>query len=328
MSEGADIDVHQLRMFLAVAEELHFGRAAERLHIAQPPLSRAVKQLEREVGATLFRRTTRSVALTSAGQALVLPAREVLASLARAEDAVEAAVTGRAGVVRVDFAGVSTHAVVARLARAVRAEAPGIRLELSSQKFARPAMRRLLDGDSDLVLGRWDVVPPDVCADVVVRDDLVVAVPDTHALAGRARASMAELAGQGFVSLPPHEGAVLLDRLRQLTRAHGFVADVVQEAPDTQTALALVGAEVGCHLTFTSVAVNASHPHVAFVALDGVSDDAEGTVQDVHLRAARRRGDDNPALRVVVDQLLQLPPSAGGPPHGSTVPSASETAVG
>jgi DNA-binding transcriptional LysR family regulator len=293
------MDVHQVRAFLAVAEELHFGRAAQRLHTAQPPLSRTIKQLERELGTTLFDRTTRSVTLTGSGQALLAPARDVLASVANAVDTVHAAATGQVGVVRVDFAGVSTHRIVAQLARAVRAQRPGIRLELSSQKFAQPAMRRLLAGESDLALGRWDLVPPEVSAEVVVEDVLVVAVPDTHPLAGRPRISMAELAGEGFVSLPPYDGAVLPDRLSRLARRHGFVVDVVQQAPDTETALALVSAEVGCHLTLGSVAANSSDPHVVFLQLDEVT-------EDVDLRAAWRSGDDGPALRAVVDQLLQL----------------------
>lgn len=306
------MDVHQVRAFLAVAEELHFGRAAERLHTAQPPLSRTIKQLERELGTTLFDRTTRSVTLTASGQALLAPAREVLASVASAVETVHAAATGQIGVVRVDFAGVSTHRIVAQLARAVRAHRPGIRLELSSQKFAQPAMRRLLDGKSDLALGRWDLVPPEVSAEVVVEDELVVAVPGTHRLAGRTCTSMAEFAGEGFVSLPPHDGAVLPDRLRRLARRHGFVAEVVQEAPDTQTALALVSAEVGCHLTLGSVAANSSDPHVVFLKLDEVT-------EDVDLRAAWRSSDDAPALRAVVDQLLR---SAPGADAGSSARSA------
>lgn len=293
------MDVHQVRAFLAVAEELHFGRAAQRLHTAQPPLSRTIKQLERELGTALFDRTTRSVTLTASGQALLAPARDLLASVANAVETVHAAATGQVGVVRVDFAGVSTHRIVAQLARAVRAQRPGIRLELSSQRFAQPAMRRLLARESDLALGRWDLVPSEVSAEVVVEDMLVVAVPDTHPLAGRPRISMAELAGEGFVSLPPYEGAVLPDRLSRLARRHGFVAEVVQQAPDTETALALVSAEVGCHLTLGSVAANCSDPHVVFLQLEEVT-------EDVDLRAAWRSGDTGPALRAVVDQLLQL----------------------
>ena len=301
------MDVEQLRSFLAVADELHFGRAAERLHVAQPPLSRTIKQLERELGTRLFDRNTRSVRLTSSGQALMDPAKEVLDALRRAETAVRSADHGEVGTVRIAFAGVSTHRLVARLARVVRSQRPGIQLELSSQNFAQPAMKRLLAGETDLALGRWDVVPAEIAAQVVMPDSLVLAVPDTHALAGARRLSIGQLVSEGFVSLPPHEGSVLPDRLRRLAHANGFVADVVQVAPDTQTALALVSAEVGCHLTLASVAENVTDPHVVFIPLN------ESTPSlDVHLRAAWRRDDQNPALRAVLDELLTLNDGAAG----------------
>ena len=301
------MDVEQLRSFLAVADELHFGRAAERLHVAQPPLSRTIKQLERELGTRLFDRNTRSVRLTSSGQALMDPAQEVLDALRRAETAVRSADHGEVGTVRIAFAGVSTHRLVARLARVVRSQRPGIQLELSSQNFAQPAMKRLLAGETDLALGRWDVVPAEIAAQVVMPDSLVLAVPDTHPLAGARRLSIGQLASEGFVSLPPHEGSVLPDRLRRLAHANGFVADVVQVAPDTQTALALVSAEVGCHLTLASVAENVTDPHVVFIPLN------ESTPSlDVHLRAAWRRDDQNPALRAVLDELLTLNDGAAG----------------
>ena len=301
------MDVEQLRSFLAVADELHFGRAAERLHVAQPPLSRTIKRLERELGTRLFDRNTRSVRLTSSGQALMDPAQEVLDALRRAETAVRSADHGEVGTVRIAFAGVSTHRLVARLARVVRSQRPGIQLELSSQNFAQPAMKRLLASETDLALGRWDVVPADVSAQVVMPDSLVLAVPDTHPLAGARRLSIGQLVSEGFVSLPPHEGSVLPDRLRRLAHANGFVADVVPVAPDTQTALALVSAEVGCHLTLASVAENVTDSHVVFIPLN------ESTPSlDVHLRAAWRRDDQNPALRAVLDELLTLNDGAAG----------------
>lgn len=301
------MDIEQLRSFLAVADELHFGRAAERLHVAQPPLSRTIKRLERELGTRLFDRNTRSVRLTSSGQALMDPAKEVLDALRRAETAVRSADHGEVGTVRIAFAGVSTHRLVARLARVVRSQRPGIQLELSSQNFAQPAMKRLLAGETDLALGRWDVVPAEISAQVVMPDSLVLAVPDTHLLAGARRLSIGQLVSEGFVSLPPHEGSVLPDRLRRLAHANGFVAEVVQVAPDTQTALALVSAEVGCHLTLASVAENVTDPHVVFIPLN------ESTPSlDVHLRAAWRRDDQNPALRAVLDELLTLNDGAAG----------------
>lgn len=293
------MDVGQLKAFLAVAQELHFGRAAEQLHMAQPPLSRIIKQLESELGTRLLDRNTRSVKLTSTGQALIGPATEVLDALRRAEEAVRSADNGEAGLVRIAFAGVSTHQLVARLARQVKSNRPRIQLELSSQNFAQPAMKKLVQGETDIALGRWDVIPAEVSSRVVMRDSLVIAMPDTHALAGARRLAMRRLAGEAFISLTPFEGAVLPDRLRRLAHANDFVADVVQLAPDTQTALALVSAEVGCHLTLASVAQNATDPHVVFIPL-------EDSTADVDLRAAWRRDDTSPALKAVVDEVVSL----------------------
>lgn len=293
------MDVEQLRAFLAVAEELHFGRAAARLHVAQPPLSRTIKQLEKRLGVKLFDRNTRSVALTASGQALIEPARTVLEALRNAESAVTSADGGETGLVKIAFAGVSTHRMVARLARIVRSEHPGIALELSSQNFAQPAMKKLLDGGTDIALGRWDVIPASIDSEVVLIDHLVVAVADTHPLAGTSRIGMDRLAGEHFVSLPPHEGSVLPDRLHRLASAHGFLADVVQIAPDTQTALALVAAEVGCHLTLASVADNVTDPHLVFVPLSD-------PITDVNMRAAWRKDTANPALRAVLGHVIGL----------------------
>jgi len=218
--------------------------------------------------------------------------------------AVRSADHGEVGLVRIAFAGVSTHPLVARLARMVRSQRPGIQLELSSQNFAQPAMKKLMQGDTDISLGRWDVIPAEVSAQVVMPDTLVVALPATHPQAGARRLKFAQLAGESFVSLPPHEGAVLPDRLRWLAHANDFVADVVQVAPDTQTALALVSAEVGCHLTLASVARNVTDPHVVFVPL-------EDSTLDVGLRVAWRRDDKSPAVRAVLDELLRFDDTTG-----------------
>jgi DNA-binding transcriptional LysR family regulator len=295
------VENSQLRAFLAVAEELHFGRAAERLHIAQPPLSRTIQQLERQLGTRLFDRSTRSVRLTTAGQALVEPAKSVLDAIRRAESAVQSADLGESGMVRLAFAGVSTYHLVAEWARLVRQFRPGIHLELSSQNFAQQGMRKLLDNDADIALGRWDLIPAGISSRIAIRDTLVLAVPDTHRLAQTDGVSFANLADEEFISLPAYDGAVLPDRLRRLSHAAGHAAKVVQVAPDTQSALALVSAEVGCHLTLSSVAENAAQKHVEFVP---VTDET----MDVNLRLAWRQQDESPALGSVLALAGELIP--------------------
>ncbi|MCW2582127.1 MAG: LysR family transcriptional regulator [Klenkia sp.] len=293
------MELNQLQAFLAVAEELHFGRAAQRLHMAQPPVSRAIRALERNVGSELFERTTRSVRLTAAGQALVEPAQEVFAALERAAEAVRAVERGDVGSVRVAYAGASTHRLVGDLARAVRHRHPGIRLELFSQQFAQPLLDRLLAGDVEVALGRWDQLPAGTVSRVLHRDGLCLAVPSGHRFAARSSVRVAELAGESLVSLPPVAGSVLPERLRRLSLAAGFSAEVVQVAPDTYSALSLVAAEVGCHLTLLSVADAVQDPHVRFVA---VGDE----VEPVHLQIAWRVDHVSPVLRAVLDVADRL----------------------
>ncbi|MGW9029314.1 LysR substrate-binding domain-containing protein [Streptomyces sp. NPDC055722] len=259
------MEIQDVQVFLAVAEELHFGRAAERLHLAQPPVSRSVRRLEEELGARLFERTTRSVRLTAEGEALRGPAQDMLDAHRRALLVVQAAGRGEVGLVRVAFAGASTHSMVGRLARQVRQDYPGIQIELHSQNFAMPALSKVLRGEMEIGFSRWDGAIPGLAARVVAHENLVVAVAASHRLAQRKTVRIEELAHEPFVSLPPYSGSVLIDRLRSLSHSAGFSADIVQLAPDTWTLLALVEAEVGCALTLTTVADNVSTPGVRFL---------------------------------------------------------------
>jgi DNA-binding transcriptional LysR family regulator len=302
------MEIQQIRAFLAVAEELHFGRAAEKLHMAQPPVSRSIQQLERELGTRLFDRSTRSVKLTGAGEALIGPATEVINAMRRASIAVHAADKGEVGRVRVAYAGASTHTLVGRLAREVRRDHPGIQIELLSQNFAQPAMDRVLTGDVDIALGRWDYIAAGIETRLLATEDLVVAVPANHRLASAGQVRMAEFKGDTFVSLPPHAGAVLNDRLRRLTHAAGFELDIVQIVPDSLTAISLVAAEVGCTLTLSSVAETVRDPHVRFLGL------LDKTVT-VELRMAWRQENSSPALRAVLELAERILPT---PDSGSS----------
>ncbi|MFE5836401.1 LysR substrate-binding domain-containing protein [Arthrobacter sp. NPDC056493] len=296
------MEIQQLRVFLAVAEELHFGRAATRLHMAQPPVSRIVRQFERDLGVDLFIRSTRSVQLTAAGVAMMASAGEILAAAERARASALAAGRGEVGVVKLAYAGASTHVLVGVLAREVRKIHPGIEVRLNSQDFALPALARVLRGEVDISLGRWDFVPAGVTSRIVVEEHLVMAVPASHRLASREDIHIEELAGEPFVALPPHEGSVLGDRLRRLSLGAGFDPDIVQRAPDSWTAMALVGAEVGCSLTVSSVAENVTDPHVRFIRV------LDETLP-IYLRMAWRGDSDNPALPPVLSLAEQVWPS-------------------
>jgi DNA-binding transcriptional LysR family regulator len=295
------VDVRQLQAFLAVAEHLHFGRAAEQLFMAQAPLSRTIQALESDLGAKLFDRNTRTVTLTAAGSALVEPARDALAAIAAAETAVNAAVSGESGVVRVEFCGVAAHPLVASLARGMRADSPGVRLELTSQPVSRPIVQRIVENHVDIGLGRFDNLPPGIEGEILLPDSLVVAMPRTHPFAGAEVVTFKDIAADPFVSLPYVGGSVTTDRLWRLGFAHGNGGvNNVQFAPDTASCLVLVAAEVGCHLALRSVTRTSSNPSVVFVPLSQRDCDL---VPDVHLRAAWRADDVTPPLKAALHHL-------------------------
>ncbi|MDJ1370188.1 MULTISPECIES: LysR family transcriptional regulator [Micrococcales] len=293
------MEIQDLRAFVAVAEELHFGRAADRLHLAQPPVSRTIKALEKELGAELFRRTTRSVEITAAGEALLGPARRILSDLQHAAHDVHAAQSGELGRVSIAFAGASTQVLVGQLSRASRQRYPKLTIELSSQNFAQPAINRLLNDEADISIGRWDFVPEGIMSRVLLNEQLVVAVPATHPLAGSDSVRMDQLSTSYFVTLPAHPGSVLTDRLLRLSHAAGFDPLIAQVAPDTWTALSLVAAEVGIHLTISSVAENTHTSGFSFLP---VADPFE----KVLLRMAWRSDSRNPALSTVLSLAAEV----------------------
>lgn len=288
------MEAKDLRIFLTVAEELHFGRASERLHMAQPPVSRTIRALEEELGVKLFQRDTRNVELTSAGSALVEPAQEILEGFRRASLVVKAAEKGETGIVRIAFAGASTQIFLGKLALASWSALPGIVLELLSQNFAQPAMARVLNHEVDIALGRWDHIPAGVLTRTVVTEKLVLAVPKSHPLASIKVARIKEFEFENYVTLAQQPGSVLGDRFWKVCHQAGFEPSVVQVAPDTWTKISLVGAGVGCALTLSTVAETSNDPNVKFIEI-------EDAYEPVEMRMAWLENSDNQALQRVLE---------------------------
>ncbi|OKK21475.1 LysR family transcriptional regulator [Streptomyces sp. CB02488] len=247
------MELRHLSAFVAVAEELHFGRAAKRLQMAQPPLSQQIRRLEKELGVQLFERNTRSVRLTGAGESFLQPVRTVLDDLDVAVRAAKAAGRGEYGRVGIGFAGASSHETLPRLTRAVRAAHPGIELVMTGQTYANVALARVADGSLDLGFVRLPVTQPGVAHRVIDEEELVCALPSDHPLAARDSVSIEALAGEPFVSFPANTGSTVRDAMVGACEAAGFNPRVVQEAPDSYTIMALVAAGVGVTLTVTSV---------------------------------------------------------------------------
>ncbi|MFD4016600.1 LysR family transcriptional regulator [Streptomyces sindenensis] len=286
------MELRHLNAFLAVAEELHFGRAAKRLQMAQPPLSQQIRQLERELGVQLFHRNTRSVRLTSAGESFLEPVRTVLDDLDTAVRAARSAGTGEYGRVTIGFAGASSHETLPRLTRAVRAAHPGLELVMTGQTYANTALSRVADGSLDLGFVRLPVTRPGVAHRVIDEEELVCALPSDHPLARRETVPLDVLAGEPFVSFPANSGSTVRDAMTEACEGAGFTPRIVQEAPDSYTILALVAAGVGVTLTVTSVQ-HIQQNGLVYRPLAGPT---------VRLRAALAWRADNPsaALRAVL----------------------------
>jgi len=296
------MDVHKARAFLAVAEELHFGRAAERLHIAQPPLSRAIRMIERELGTSLFTRSSRGVALTPVGEALVQPARDLVQQSERITQIARRAQQGRIGQVRIGFAGASVSSVVGALTARARRNLPQVHLALHGTQLSHAGMERLHRGELDAVIGRWDTLPPDVESRVLASEELVVALPPDHRLTAFDTIPVAELAEEAWVDLPGGNGATLPARLHALGRRGGFMPHIVETASDSATQLLLVDAGAGLALVFSGVRANFPVHRVAFRPVTP-------GLGAVEVRLAWRVGTGNPALAALIAELDRPTPT-------------------
>ena len=241
------IDMRAWRQFAAVAQELHFGRAAQRLHITQPPLTQGIATLERNLGLRLFDRTQRSVQLTAAGAAL-LP--EVLDLLARAQalpGRARAAAAGELGRLRLAFVSTVGFGLLPQWVRAFRAQWPGVQLELieATGDVQLDALERG-DIDAGLLLHSPGQVPPGLANLCVAREPLVLALPEHHALAAvHVPLDWVALLDAPLVIFPRRSVASLYDAIVELYHAAGRTPRVAQEAIQMQTIVNLVSAELG-----------------------------------------------------------------------------------
>lgn len=247
------MDVRDLEAFVAVAEELHFGRAAARLHMAQPPLSNRISQLERELHLSLFNRSTRSVTLTEAGRRLLPPARRALGQVNAVREMAKAISVGEEGLVRIGFAGASSQRALPLLANAVRRAYPGVQLVLQSQTYVYSAFEQLASGDLDLAFVRIPVTNPELSHRVVEVEEVLCALPQDHRLAQQDAIRLQDLVDDGFVSLPENAQSQLRATMYGMCLSAGFPPRIVQVAPDSATVLALVAAGAGVTITLSSV---------------------------------------------------------------------------
>ncbi|GEM31251.1 LysR family transcriptional regulator [Nocardia neocaledoniensis NBRC 108232] len=298
------MELRQLEIFCAVAEELHFGRAAERLHLAQPYLSRSVRALEADLGTPLFERTTRRVELTHAGHVLRDSAAAMLRIEARARADVTAAHRGEAGTVRLSFAGPSSQAMVGRLARAIRERHAGITLAVRPGRYGPGVLDELLDRSTDLAIARFACAPPEVECRPVARELGVLVVPASHPVAQRDAVSLTALRYEPFITLPEGSGSAVRSTFTAACRAAGFEPEIAQTAPDSWTCVALVAAGVGLHFTTDAAAATLPTEGVRVMPLAG-----DIPIAPVLGYLVWRQGDHDPTLRRVLHLSEQVLPT-------------------
>lgn len=291
-----DIDVRRLRLFLAVARELHFSRAAKRLHISQPSLSQQIRALERELDVGLLLRTSRMVELTAAGQALVDAAPRVLYELERATAETQQAAGGTvghlvAGSVRTALAGITPN-----IMRTLRAEHPELHIDVVNMDTAAQ-LQALSDRRIDVGIVRATTAAEDLALEPLTSDPLVAVFPQDHPLADVTEIDPWRLADEPFITWPRHLSADFFDILIAFCREHGFSPHITAEGDDIDTQLAFVAAGIGISLQ-PSFYATAGRSDVVFRPLSGHT-------PRVELRLAWRH-DITPAARHFVDAARRV----------------------
>ncbi|WP_243382306.1 LysR substrate-binding domain-containing protein [Geothrix alkalitolerans] len=291
------MELRLLRYFTVVAEELHFSRAAARLHMAQPPLSQQIKQLEQEIGVPLFARTRRHVELTEPGRQFLGSAREILAQVDHAVLQVQRAARGEVGEIAIGLVSSASYEdTLPRILRAYRERHPDVAITLhelsSGEQVAALREDRIRVG-----LLRPPIHEPGLATTTVLREPLVAVLPADHRLAGRPRIPLAALAGDPFIMIPRSHGLGILDLVMGACLAAGFTPHIAQEAKEIQTVVGFVAAGYGVSLMPRAVR-RLSHAGVAYVPL------APPQVQ-IEVAAAYRQGDASPLLAAFLAVLKE-----------------------
>ena len=252
-------DFRQLRYFIAVAEELSFTRAAQRLHLSQPPLSQQIQALEQDLGVRLLERDKRNVMLTPPGRLFLDQARQILAMADEARTQVAEAAAGFSGHLKLAYTvSVSFHPALPQTLLRLGQNAPNVRVWLS-EMYSEPQFSAIRNGQIDVGFVR-DVPTHEDDArvlrlDVIDREPLLLALPAGHRLADRQSVELGEVAGDPFVVQPRELAATLYDRLVRLAANAGFHPVIRQHAQQINGLLALVAAGIGLALVPASMQV-------------------------------------------------------------------------
>ncbi|WP_414620163.1 LysR family transcriptional regulator [Calothrix sp. CCY 0018] len=246
------MELRHLHYFVAVAEELHFSRAAERLHISQPPLSQQIRVLEEQLGVKLFERTKRQVQLTKAGKAFLEHSYLVLAQLEQAIEVTQRIGRGEVGRLAIAFVDSATYTVLPDILSVFREQFPAVELRLHEMTTAQQIQALHLK-QVDVGIVRSAIIEPGLSVECLLQESLVLALPQTHPLSAQNKVSLSTLASESFILFPAKLGPVFYDQIINMCQQAGFRPKVAQEAVQMQTIIGLVAAGLGIAFVPTSM---------------------------------------------------------------------------
>ncbi|MER5756148.1 LysR substrate-binding domain-containing protein [Streptomyces sp. NPDC002088] len=290
------MELRHLRYFMAVAETRHFGRAAEQLRIAQPPLSQAIRRLEAELGVELFARTTRQVALTGAGEVFRRDVERILKAVDESVARVARFASGVEGVLRIGLTGSASYRQLPALARLVKREMPQVMLEVHTEMLTPAQEAGLIERRLDVGVLRPPVRQEGVIHRPIADEPLVVAMPEQHRLARTDSVRAEDLRHEDFIMYGATLGSVLNDAVVRTCLGAGYYPHCAYEITETSAALALVAAGLGIAVLPESIR---SAPREGVVCKNLVD------AQSVRLDLAWRENDDSPLLRSLLQVLEQ-----------------------
>ncbi|MBN9438290.1 LysR substrate-binding domain-containing protein [Bosea sp. (in: a-proteobacteria)] len=290
-----DVDLRQLRSFVVVAEEAHFGRAAAKLGIAQPPLSQQIRRLEAKVGYALFERGTRKVTLTAAGDSLLGTARRLLDQAKEGIESARRAGQGEEGMLRIGINPSLALTGIMKVLQSYRRDSQNVVLSIHEMTSA-PQVDALLLHDIDIAFLRETYQVPLLESRPVLDEPLIAVLPEGHPLARFETIELRDLAGEEFVMIPRDSGPALHDRIIAACRQAGFEPGISQRVAEWQTVAALVGCGLGVSLapdclralSIPGVAYRAVSPLISTVVTMAWRQDDRSAIVQRFLRHAQR----------------------------------------
>lgn len=238
-----------LRSFLVVAEELNIGRAAKRLFIAQPPLSKQIHQLEMELEVQLFERIPKGLKLTPAGETLVVEAKKIRLALEQATATVSKAGQGSLGRINIGFSGALPSSILPKMLAKTNQFYPNIDFHLHRKTNSNLVLESVANGDIDAGIVLLPISVPGICQKTISHHRLVAAVPISHPLANEAQISLKALQNESFITNHAYKGSVIREVFINACKKLGFNPKIVKEADDTYSIIMLVAAGLGITIT-------------------------------------------------------------------------------